>query len=151
MGDLNPEGKTETKHLYPGVPYLLPSNIRAAGITVLPQFVFCRNYTKLVFCLTSASPGYPERGEWESTKVQNVETFWLNSLTYFQAKLSPLPPQPIQAKIKCPSSSFSLCNFDSVRGYEFRTLYGAIWITKPLYLLLLYANISFLRNNLLIT
>lgn len=83
--------KTETKNLYPGVPYLLPSNMQAAGNKVLPQFVFCRYHTKLVFYLMSFSLGYPERGERESTKVQNVETFRLNNLTYLQAKL--LPPQ----------------------------------------------------------
>lgn len=37
----------------------------------------------------SFSLGYPERGEWESTKVQNVETFRLNNLTYLQAQLPP--------------------------------------------------------------
>lgn len=147
MGDLNPEGKTETKHLHPDVPYLLPSNLWAACITVLPQFVFCRNHTELVFCLTSLSLGYPERGEWESTKVQNVETFRLNSLTYLQAK----PLQPIEAEIKCSSSYCSLCNFDSVSGYEFRIPCNPVWITKHLYLLLFYGNISILRKNVLIT
>lgn len=64
---------------------------------------------------------------------------------------NPLPSQRIWAEIKFPNSSCSLCNFDSVSGYEFRTLHDAMRIMKHLYLLLFYGNISILRNNLLIT
>lgn len=68
---------------------------------------------------------------------------------------TPLLPPPAACtswnKLKSPSYSCSLCNFDSVSRYEFRTLYGAIWITNHLYLLLFYGNSSILRNNLLMT
>lgn len=143
-----PEGKTETKHKYRDVPYLFPSNVRAACITVLPQFVFCRNHAEWMFCLTSVSLGYPGRGEWENTQVHNLETFPLTAS--FICRQSPPAAYTSWNKLKCPSSNCSLSNFDPEGGRKFRILGGAIWITKHLYLPFFYGNIIILRNNLLI-